>query len=204
MGYWMIMRFSRDLTQTTMTFFSGLKKETWSVWEWLGSPSRQSGTNCSNCSGTKVSYLCVLFGLRYVSRYLLIISSKKDHFIQISWTQDAFIESLLAPSSGDLIHVKQWPAVMEFISRREVFFLRAGNRLFLPAIHQNVTGYHDQNIIEIMLRTSALAFLFMHPSKTSSSQPLPRFPSILLAVNWNFPSSFETSTVWRPRWHVSW
>ena len=91
MGYWMIMTFSRDLTQNTMTCFSGLKKETWSVWEWLGSPPRQSRTNCSSCSGTKVSYLCVLVGLRYVSRSLLVISFKKDHLIQISWTQDAFM-----------------------------------------------------------------------------------------------------------------
>lgn len=106
MGYWMIMTFSRDLTQNTMTCFSGLKKETWSVWEWLGSPSRQSGTNCSNCSGTKVSYLCVLVGLRRVNRYLLVISSKKDHLIQISWTQDAFIESFLTCSSGNFVWSK--------------------------------------------------------------------------------------------------
>ena len=30
------------------------------------------------------------------------------------------------------------------------FLLRAGNWLYLPAIHVNVTGYHNQNVIEIL------------------------------------------------------
>ena len=33
------------------------------------------------------------------------------------------------------------------------FLLRAGNRLYLPAIHVNVTGYHNQNVIEILFRS---------------------------------------------------
>ena len=31
--------------------------------------------------------------------------------------------------------------------------LRADNRLYLPAIHVNVTGYHNQNVIEILFRS---------------------------------------------------
>lgn len=37
------------------------------------------------------------------------------------------------------------------------FLLRAGNRLFLPAINVNVTGYLDKITIAMMLRTSTLA-----------------------------------------------
>ena len=40
--------------------------------------------------------------------------------------------------------------------------LRAGNRLFLPAINVNVTGYLDKITIAMMLRTSTLAFRSSH------------------------------------------
>ena len=42
------------------------------------------------------------------------------------------------------------------------FLLRAGNRLFLPAIDVNVTAYLEKNTIEMMLRTSTLAFRSSH------------------------------------------
>ena len=41
------------------------------------------------------------------------------------------------------------------------FLLRAGNRLFLPAINVNVTGYLNKKTIEMMLQTSTLAFQFI-------------------------------------------